>query len=69
MVSNGNVLVRYIDEHDTSTPEQHHETYEPYLHVLDIEGKNPITKGAGGQSFVCSRSQSSKSRRSFSLMS
>ena len=49
MVSDGKVLVRYMYEHDTSTPEKHHETYKPYLHVFDTEGKKPITKGAGGQ--------------------
>ena len=36
-------------EHDTSTKEKHHETYKPYLHVFDAEGKKPITKGAGGK--------------------
>ena len=49
VVSDGKVLVRYMYEHDTSTPEKHHETYKPYLHVFDVEGKKPITKGAGGQ--------------------
>jgi hypothetical protein len=49
VVSDGKVLVRYMYEHDTSTPEKHHETYKPYLHVFDAEGKKPITKGAGGQ--------------------
>ena len=49
VVSDGKVLVRYMYEHDTSTKEKHHETYKPYLHVFDREGKKPITKGAGGQ--------------------
>lgn len=49
VVSDGKVVVRYMYEHDTSTPEKHHETYKPYLHVFDAEGKKPITKGAGGQ--------------------
>ncbi len=49
VVSDGKVLVRYMYEHDTSTKEKHHETYKPYLHVFDAEGKKPITKGAGGE--------------------
>jgi hypothetical protein len=49
VVSDGKVLVRYMYEHDTSTKETHHETYKPYLHVFDAEGKKPITKGAGGK--------------------
>lgn len=46
---NGKVAVRYMHAHDTSTGERTHETYKPYLHVFDAEGKAPITKGAGGQ--------------------
>ncbi|MFT6861671.1 MAG: hypothetical protein ACJAVK_000224 [Akkermansiaceae bacterium] len=49
VVSDGKVVVRYMYAHDTTTPERHHETYKPYLHVFDAEGKKPITKGAGGQ--------------------
>ena len=49
VVSDGKVVVRYMYEHDTSTKEKHHETYKPYLHVFDAEGKKPITKGAGGK--------------------
>lgn len=49
VVSNGKLLVRYMYEHDTSSKERHHETYKPYLHVYDAEGRKPITKGAGGQ--------------------
>lgn len=49
VVSDGKVVVRYMYEHDTSTKETHHETYKPYLHVFDAEGKKPITKGAGGK--------------------
>ena len=45
----GKTVVRYMYAHDTSTPERHHETYKPYLHVFDAEGKKPITKGAGGK--------------------
>ncbi len=34
--------------HDTSSDAKHLETYKPYLHVFDAEGKEPITKGPGG---------------------
>jgi hypothetical protein len=43
------VLVRYMYAHDTSSDKRHHETYKPYLHVFDAEGKKPITKGPGGK--------------------
>ena len=49
VVSDGKVVVRYMYEHDTSTKETHHETYKPYLHVFNAEGKKPITKGPGGK--------------------
>jgi hypothetical protein len=49
VLSGGKVLVRYMYEHDTSDKTKHHDTYKPYLHVFDKEGKNPITKGPGGQ--------------------
>ena len=49
ILSGGKVLVRYMYEHDTSSGEKRLETYKPYLHVFDAEGKKPITKGAGGQ--------------------
>ena len=39
VVSDGKVVVRYMYEHDTSSKERHHETYKPYLHVFDGEGK------------------------------
>lgn len=45
----GRIAARYMYAHDTSTPERRHETYKPYLHVFDAEGKAPITKGPGGQ--------------------
>src|SRR5688572_3157558 len=45
----GKVVGRYMYAHDASTPERLHETYKPYLHVFDAEGKAPITKGPGGQ--------------------
>ena len=45
VVSDGKIIVRYMYEHDTSSKETHHATYKPYLHVFDVEGKKPITKG------------------------
>lgn len=45
---NGKPLARYQYAFDSSTPERLQETYKPYLHVLDVEGKAPITKGPGG---------------------
>lgn len=49
VLSDGTVLVRYMYEYDPSSEESLHKTYKPYLHVFDAEGKQPITKGAGGQ--------------------
>lgn len=49
LVSDGKVVVRYMYEYDPATPESLHNTYKPYLHVFDAEGKAPITKGPGGQ--------------------
>lgn len=43
------IVARYMHAVDQSTPEKLHETYKPYLHVMDETGKAPITKGAGGQ--------------------
>lgn len=45
----GKIIARYMTAHDTSTKETLHNTYKPYLHVFDAEGKAPITKGPGGQ--------------------
>ena len=43
------IAARYMYAYDNSTPERLHETYKPYLHVFDSEGKVPITKGPGGK--------------------
>lgn len=45
----GKIAVRYMYAHDVSTPDKRLETYKPYLHVFDADGKAPITKGPGGQ--------------------
>jgi hypothetical protein len=44
----GRPVARYMFAHDPSTKETLHDTYKPYLHVFDAEGKAPITKGPGG---------------------
>lgn len=45
----GRVVARYVYAYDTSTPDRTHDTYKPFLHVFDAEGKQPITKGPGGE--------------------
>jgi hypothetical protein len=45
----GKIVARYMYAHDDSTPARRLETYKPYLHVFDAEGKEPITQGAGGK--------------------
>jgi putative membrane-bound dehydrogenase-like protein len=46
----GKVATRYMYAHDTSTPERRTQTYKPYLHVFDEDGKAPITNsGDGGE--------------------
>jgi hypothetical protein len=47
----GKVVARYMYAHDASNKDRHLETYKPYLHVMDAEGKEPITQGAGGKQF------------------
>jgi hypothetical protein len=45
----GRPVARYMYAYDMSTPQKREETYKPYLHVFDAEGKQVITKGQGGQ--------------------
>lgn len=48
----GRKIARFMTARDDSTPERTHETYKPYLHVvdpLDEKGERFITKGAGGK--------------------
>mgnify|MGYP001546783330 CR=1 FL=1 len=47
----GKIAARYMYAHDVSSKEKRLETYKPYLHVFDAEGKAPITQGAGGKQF------------------
>jgi hypothetical protein len=43
------VVAKFMIAHDTSTPERHHDTYKPYLHVFSSDGATRLTKGPGGQ--------------------
>jgi hypothetical protein len=45
----GRVVGRYMYAYDKSARKRQADTYKPYLHVFDAEGKAPITKGPGGQ--------------------
>ena len=49
VLQNGKIVGRYMDALDLSTPQARVETYKPFLHVFDAEGKAPITKGPGGE--------------------
>src|SRR5687767_1152326 len=49
VLQDGKIVGRYMYAYDKSSKEKLAETYKPYLHVFDAEGKAPITKGAGGQ--------------------
>jgi hypothetical protein len=43
----GKVVARMMMANDLSTPERHHETYKPYLHVFSTDGVTRLTKGSG----------------------
>ena len=45
----GKIVARYMYAYDISTKELLHNTYKPFLHIFDGEGKAPITKGPGGK--------------------
>jgi hypothetical protein len=42
----GRTVARFMTAYD---PDRLHETYKPFLHVMDAKGEQPITKGPGGQ--------------------
>jgi len=42
-------IARYVYALDLSSPETRHDTYKPFLHLLDAAGGAPITKGPGGR--------------------
>jgi len=48
LILNGRKVIRYMYTFDDSSPERLHETYKPFHHVFDLEGKNLLTKGPGG---------------------
>ena len=43
----GKVVARLMMANDLSTPEKHHDTYKPYLHVFNADGSTRLTKGPG----------------------
>ncbi len=49
ILQDGKIVGRYMYAYDKSSKEKLTETYKPYLHIFDAEGKAPITKGPGGQ--------------------
>ena len=49
ILQNGKIVGRYMQEHDVSTDKARNDTYKPYLHIFDPAGKEPITKGPGGE--------------------
>src|SRR4051812_24944909 len=48
VLSDGKLIARYMYNHDVSDKEKRDQHYKPFLAVYDNEGKEPITKGAGG---------------------
>ncbi|HSI33016.1 MAG TPA: DUF6807 family protein [Tepidisphaeraceae bacterium] len=44
----GKIVARYMYAYDK---QRLNETYKPYLHVFDADGKAPITQGAGGKQY------------------
>jgi len=49
VLNNGVPIAQYRYAYQPETPESLHETYKPYLHIMNASGEQPITKGAGGQ--------------------
>ncbi|MES2594322.1 MAG: DUF6807 family protein [Verrucomicrobiota bacterium] len=47
IANEGKVVAKLMMANDLSTPEKHHETYKPYLHVFDSSGATRLTKGPG----------------------
>ncbi|WP_395139916.1 DUF6807 family protein [Armatimonas sp.] len=44
-----NAVGRFMTAYDISDPKKREETYKPYLHIIDPETGQAITKGAGGE--------------------
>lgn len=49
VLQGGKALAAFQMALDTSTEETRHDTYKPFLHVMDPNGFGPITKGPGGR--------------------
>lgn len=47
VANEGKVVAKLMMANDLSTPERHHETYKPYLHVFSADGSTRLTKGPG----------------------
>jgi len=47
VANDGKIVAKLMMANDLSTPEKHHETYKPYLHVFDPSGAVRLTKGPG----------------------
>ncbi|MEC8473318.1 MAG: DUF6807 family protein [Planctomycetota bacterium] len=45
----GTVILRYMYDRDTSTPETTFDTAKVFAHVMSADGQTPLTKGAGGK--------------------
>jgi hypothetical protein len=43
----GKVVAKFMIANDATTPERHHDTYKPYLHVFSPDGATRLTKGPG----------------------
>ena len=48
LLFDGRRVTRYVYAYDTSNPQRIFETYKPFLHVFDAEGKNLLTNGPDG---------------------
>lgn len=42
-------VAQYVFPFDPSSKESRHDTYKPFLHAFDAQGKTRLTKGPGGQ--------------------
>jgi hypothetical protein len=47
VANGGKVVAKLMMANDLSTPEKHHETYKPFMHVFSADGSTRLTKGAG----------------------
>jgi hypothetical protein len=49
VLQEGKPIARYVYALDLSNAETRHETYKPFLHLMNAAGDAPITKGPGGR--------------------